>query len=199
MFTGIIEHLAHVKQLELDSGNLHMTLTSPVTHELKIDQSVAHNGVCLTVVKIDGHDYVVTAIEETLKRTNLGRLSIGTEVNVERCMLANGRFDGHIVQGHVDLTAICHEVKETNGSWYFSFTYEPSEQHHLTVEKGSVCINGVSLTVVESKEGFFSVAIIPYTFEHTNFKHLKAGDIVNIEFDVIGKYVARMLQQSGRI
>lgn len=199
MFTGIIEHLAHVKQLEQDSGNLHMTLTSPVTHELKIDQSVAHNGVCLTVVKIDGHDYVVTAIEETLKRTNLGRLSIGTEVNVERCMLANGRFDGHIVQGHVDLTAICHEVKETNGSWYFSFTYEPSEQHHLTVEKGSVCINGVSLTVVESKEGFFSVAIIPYTFEHTNFKHLKAGDIVNIEFDVIGKYVARMLQQSGRI
>jgi riboflavin synthase len=199
MFTGIIEHLAQVKQLKREGGNLHITFTSPVTHELKIDQSVAHNGVCLTVVQIEDNAYRVTAIAETLQRTNLSQLAVGDMVNLERCMAANGRFDGHIVQGHVDLTAICHEVKETDGSWYFSFTYTPAEQHHVTVEKGSVCINGVSLTVVESKEGFFSVAIIPYTFEHTNFKQLKAGDAVNIEFDVIGKYVARMLQQAGRI
>ena len=199
MFTGIIEQQAKVIALKKESGNLHITFSSNLTDELKIDQSVAHNGVCLTVVNITGVEYTVTAIEETLLKTNLGDLELADEVNMERCMPANGRFDGHIVQGHVDTTGTCKEVRETNGSWYFSFNYDPKEKHHVTVEKGSICINGVSLTVVESGIGFFSVAIIPYTFEHTNFKQLRVGDKVNLEFDIIGKYVARMLQQSHLI
>lgn len=199
MFTGIIEQQAKVIALKKESGNLHITFSSNLTDELKIDQSVAHNGVCLTVVNIEGTAYTVTAIEETLLKTNLGDLALADEVNMERCMPANGRFDGHIVQGHVDTIATCKEVRETNGSWSFSFTYEPKEKHHVTVKKGSICINGVSLTVVESGVGIFSVAIIPYTFEHTNFKHLRVGDKVNLEFDIIGKYVARMLQQSNLI
>jgi len=199
MFTGIIEQQAKVIALNKESGNLHITFSNNLTDELKIDQSVAHNGVCLTVVNIEGTAYTVTAIEETLLKTNLGDLKIADKVNIERCMPANGRFDGHIVQGHVDATATCKEVRETNGSWYFSFSYKPKEKHNVTVEKGSICINGVSLTVVESGIGFFSVAIIPYTFEHTNFKQLRVGDKVNLEFDIIGKYVARMLQQSHLI
>ena len=199
MFTGIIEQQAKVIALNKESGNLHITFSNNLTDELKIDQSVAHNGVCLTVVNIEGTAYTVTAIEETLLKTNLGDLKIADKVNIERCMPANGRFDGHIVQGHVDATATCKEVRETNGSWCFSFSYKPKEKHHVTVEKGSICINGVSLTVVESGIGFFSVAIIPYTLEHTNFKQLRVGDKVNLEFDIIGKYVARMLQQSHLI
>lgn len=193
MFTGIIEALAKVNKLAKEGTNLHITLTCPFTHELKIDQSVAHNGVCLTVVEINGSEYTVTAIEETLNRTNLKDLKIGDELNLERCMPMNGRLDGHIVQGHVDTLAICTSVKETDGSWYFAFEYEKSE-NHLTVPKGSVTINGVSLTVVKSNVNSFSVAIIPYTFEHTCFKNLNTGDMVNLEFDIIGKYVARLME-----
>lgn len=192
MFTGIIETLAKIESIEKEGSNVHFTFSSSITHELKIDQSVAHNGVCLTVVKINGNQYTVTAIDETLKRTNLGSLKVGDIVNLERCMPANGRFDGHIVQGHVDTTATCVSVNNLNGSWEFVFEYEANPKH-MTVEKGSITINGVSLTVVDSKANGFSVHIIPYTFEHTNFKTIERGTKVNLEFDIVGKYIAKML------
>ncbi len=192
MFTGIIETLARVEKIENENSNINFTFSSKLTHELKIDQSVAHNGVCLTVVKIEENNYTVTAINETLKRTNLGTLNVGNHVNIERCMPANGRFDGHIVQGHVDTTAKCIKVNDLNGSWEFIFEHE-KDNNFVTVEKGSITINGVSLTVVESTNTTFSVHIIPYTFEHTNFHEIKPGSIINLEFDIIGKYVAKML------
>lgn len=190
MFTGIIEALGTIKRIEKEGSNVHFSLESPISGELKIDQSLSHNGVCLTVVNITDADYTVTAVEETLKRSNFGELKVGDLINLERAMLSNGRLDGHIVQGHVDATATCIEVKELEGSWYYRFRYLPTEEH-LLVDKGSVCINGVSLTVVEPKDDTFSVAIIPYTHENTNFKQLKTGDFVNLEFDIIGKYIAR--------
>ncbi len=182
--------MGEVKAIVPELSNVHFTIASPIGHELKIDQSVAHNGVCLTVVAINGHEHVVTAIKETMDLTNLGKLQIGDFVNLERCMPANGRFDGHIVQGHVDCTAVCESVSDENGSWKYFFTYT---NNGVTVKKGSITVNGTSLTVVDSEKGRFSVAIIPYTYEHTVFKYLKAGDTVNIEFDIIGKYVERML------
>lgn len=192
MFTGIIETLARVEKIENENSNINFTFSSKLTHELKIDQSVAHNGVCLTVVKIEENNYTVTAINETLKKTNLGTLNVGNHVNIERCMPSNGRFDGHIVQGHVDTTAKCVKVNDLNGSWEFVFEHEKNK-NFVTVEKGSITINGVSLTVVESTNTAFSVHIIPYTFEHTNFHEIKPGSIINLEFDIIGKYVAKML------
>lgn len=192
MFTGIIETLAKVESIVKDNSNVHFTFSSSITGELKIDQSVSHNGVCLTVVKIDGNKYTVTAINETLKRTNLGELKVGDHVNLERCMPANGRFDGHIVQGHVDTTAVCKNVNDLKGSWEFEFEHEISKQN-ITVEKGSITINGVSLTVVKSTNNSFSVHIIPYTFEHTNFKNIKPGTKVNLEFDIVGKYVSKLM------
>lgn len=195
MFTGIIENTGIVKKIEREQTNVHYTLTSSLAPELKIDQSLAHNGVCLTVVDIDNNNYTVTAIDETLRKTNLGELKEGDTVNLERAMLMNARLDGHIVQGHVDQTATCTEVHNENGSWIFTFSYDPKLKN-VTIEKGSICINGVSLTVVNSKKSSFSVAIIPYTFEHTGFKQMKAGDSVNLEFDVIGKYVKKLLELS---
>jgi riboflavin synthase len=192
MFTGIIESAAKVVLLKKDNTNLHMSLSCDLTQELKIDQSVAHNGVCLTVVAIDGNQYTVTAIEETLNKTNIGTLKEGDIVNIERAMKMNARLDGHIVQGHVDQTAICTEAIDNDGSWTFSFEYD-SKLNNVTIEKGSICINGVSLTVVDSKANSFSVAIIPYTYEHTGFKTLSVGDKINLEFDVIGKYVKRLM------
>ncbi|ARV09753.1 riboflavin synthase [Winogradskyella sp. PC-19] len=191
MFTGIIEDLGNVKALNKDKDNLHITVRSNITEELKIDQSVAHNGVCLTVVSIDKDEYVVTAIKETLDKTNLGQLEVDTTVNLERAMKLGDRLDGHIVQGHVDQTAVCENVSEQNGSWSYTFKYDAS-LNNVTIEKGSVTVNGVSLTVVNSKVNEFSVAIIPYTYEHTTFKNLKKGSLVNLEFDVIGKYVKRL-------
>ena len=192
MFTGIIESLGEVVNIEKEEENLHLSVKSNITNELKIDQSLAHNGVCLTVVKIDGDVYVVTAIKETLEKSNIGDLEIGSFVNLERAMLANGRFDGHVVQGHVDQTAICKAVEEQDGSWMFTFEYD-SKSRNVTVEKGSITINGVSLTVVNSQVNQFSVCIIPYTKEHTTFNTLKAGDNINLEFDIVGKYVAKLL------
>lgn len=192
MFTGIIEDMGTVSALEANGGNLDLTLTCNFTSELKIDQSVAHNAVCLTVVAIEGDRYTVTAIAETLKRSNLGELKEGDQVNLERCTKLGDRLDGHIVQGHVDQTATVKEVSEQDGSWVYHFSYEPGE--HITIPKGSITVNGVSLTVVDSGSGTFSVAIIPYTHEHTNFSTLKVGDTVNLEFDVIGKYVAAYTQ-----
>lgn len=192
MFTGIIESAAKVMQLRKENTNLHLSLRCDLTSELKIDQSVAHNGVCLTVVAIDGDQYTVTAIEETLNKTNIGTLKEGAIVNIERAMKMNARLDGHIVQGHVDQTAICTQVENKDGSWIFSFEYD-QKLNNVTIEKGSICINGVSLTVVDSKTNGFSVAIIPYTYEHTGFKTLSKGDKVNLEFDVIGKYVKRLM------
>lgn len=192
MFTGIIETLARIEKIEREQSNVHFVFSSTITQELKIDQSVAHNGVCLTVVAISGNTYTVTAIDETLKRTNLGDLAVGHYVNLERCMPANGRFDGHIVQGHVDTTAICKEVNDLNGSWEFVFEHEKGPGN-LTVEKGSITINGVSLTVVRSTAASFSVHIIPYTFEHTTFREIKPGSRINLEFDIVGKYVAKLL------
>lgn len=186
MFTGIIETLGTVTNLQQDSGNMHITLEAPFTSELKVDQSVAHNGVCLTVIEITGSRYKITAIEETLKKTNIGRLKKGDKVNLERSMLMNGRLDGHIVQGHVDGTAVCTEILDCDGSKLFRFTYEGKA---LIVSKGSICVNGVSLTVVDTAPRSFSVAVIPYTFEHTTFHLLQKGGIVNIEFDIIGKYI----------
>lgn len=191
MFTGIIEDLGVVKDLEIDKGNLHITIHSNITSELKIDQSVAHNGVCLTVVSTDKDEYVVTAIKETLDKTNLGQLEVNTAVNLERAMKLGDRLDGHIVQVHVDQTAVCKNISEQNGSWSYTFEYDAS-LNNVTIEKGSVTVNGVSLTVVNSKVNEFSVAIIPYTYEHTTFKNLKKGSLVNLEFDVIGKYVKRL-------
>lgn len=191
MFTGIIETLGRIKSIEKEQENVHFTITSNITSELKIDQSVAHNGVCLTVVAINNNDYTVTAIKETLLKTNLGTWNVGDAVNLERAMKLGDRLDGHIVQGHVDQIGKCIAVKEVNGSWYFTFTYDASLTN-ITIEKGSITINGVSLTVVNSKMNEFSVAIIPYTFEHTNFHSIKEGDVINLEFDVIGKYVSRL-------
>tara|TARA_B100000780_G_scaffold106570_1_gene74621 strand:- start:5949 stop:6536 length:588 start_codon:yes stop_codon:yes gene_type:complete len=193
MFTGIIEELGEVKNIVKESGNIHFTIKATMCPELKIDQSVAHNGVCLTVVSINGNCYTVTAIQETLTKTNLGSIAITDMVNLERCMKMDGRLDGHIVQGHVDKTAICKEVKTEDGSWVFSFEYDKNAPSEVTVEKGSITVNGTSLTVVNSKDNGFSVCIIPYTFENTCFKNIKKGDSVNLEFDIIGKYVARMM------
>ena len=192
MFTGIIEEIGSVKAISREAGNIHFTIAAKMTKELKVDQSVAHNGCCLTVVAIHDECYQVTAIQETLDKTNLNHWEIGTEVNLERCLVMNGRLDGHIVQGHVDVVATCTHYEEQNGSWKYTFQYKDEQ---LTVEKGSVTINGTSLTVVDSQEKGFSVCIIPYTFENTNFKNLKTGDIVNLEFDIIGKYVAKWMQQ----
>ncbi|MES2487304.1 MAG: riboflavin synthase [Bacteroidota bacterium] len=191
MFTGIIETAATIRRIEKENDNIHITLSSPITHELKIDQSLAHDGVCLTVVAIDADSYTVTAIKETLEKTNLSGWAVGTTVNLERAMKLGDRLDGHIVQGHVDQTGVCKSVEEAGGSWYFTFTYDAGPQN-ITIEKGSITVNGVSLTVVNSKNNEFSVAIIPYTFEHTNFNAIKAGTTINLEFDVVGKYVARL-------
>ena len=194
MFTGIIETLGKVTDLQQEQGNLHITIESDISHELKIDQSVAHNGVCLTVVALADGLHVVTAIEETLNKSSLGHLKVGEPVNLERCMQMNARLDGHIVQGHVDQTAICTAFKELDGSWEYTFEYDASTGN-VTVEKGSICVNGISLTVVNSKANTFSVAIIPYTFEHTNLHNVREGSVVNLEFDIIGKYVARLMQR----
>jgi riboflavin synthase len=191
MFTGIIEDLGQIVSIEKEGNNIHFSVKSALTKELKIDQSVSHNGVCLTVINIKDDVYTVTAIKETLAKTNLGDLTIGSLVNLERAMAASSRFDGHIVQGHVDQTGVCKSIKEENGSWMFTITHE--EKDHITVEKGSITINGVSLTVVDAQRTQFSVCIIPYTFEHTTFKTLKAGNTVNLEFDIIGKYVEKLL------
>ena len=191
MFTGIIEDLGQIVNIEKEGNNIHFSVKSALTKELKIDQSVSHNGVCLTVIHINDDVYTVTAIKETLAKTNLGDLTIGSLVNLERAMAASSRFDGHIVQGHVDQTGICNSIKEENGSWMFTITHETKD--HITVEKGSITINGVSLTVVDSQRTQFSVCIIPYTFEHTTFKNLQPGNTVNLEFDIIGKYVERLL------
>lgn len=191
MFTGIIEDLGVVESLEREATNLHLTIQSRLASELKIDQSVSHNGVCLTVVKRNSSSYTVTAIKETLDKTNLNTLTEGAIVNLERGLKLGDRLDGHMVQGHIDQIGICVDVQSQNGSWTYTFEYEPS-LGNITIEKGSVTVNGVSLTVVNSKNTGFSVAIIPYTYEHTNFKHFKIGSVVNLEFDVIGKYVSRL-------
>ncbi len=195
MFTGIVEALGKVVELKKEQSNLHIKIQTPIAKELKIDQSMAHDGICLTVIKVfpEESSYVVTAIQETLDRTNLAHLKDGDEINLERSMKLDGRFDGHIVQGHIDQTATCISVEETEGSWKYWFEYDPNKQN-ITVEKGSISINGVSLTVVDSKPGVFSVAIIPYTYQVTNFHNFKKGTVVNIEFDVFGKYVAKLLK-----
>ncbi|WP_452219997.1 riboflavin synthase [Lacinutrix salivirga] len=195
MFTGIIETIGTVKRMEHHQNNLNLTIESRFTSELKIDQSVAHNGVCLTVVSINNNEYTVTAIEETINKTNLNALKVGSLVNLERGMKLGDRLDGHIVQGHVDQVAKCIGVKETSGSWLYTFNYD-TKLNNVTIEKGSITVNGVSLTVVNSKLNEFSVAIIPYTYEHTTFKSLKENDLVNLEFDVIGKYVKRLHELS---
>ncbi len=194
MFSGIIEMLGEVVDLKTEQSNLHITVKSDFTNELKIDQSVAHNGVCLTVVNIKNENYTVTAIDETLMKTNLGKLNVGDKVNLERCLRVGDRLDGHIVQGHVDQTAVCVDVKEANGSWMYTFEYDASK-NNITVEKGSICINGVSLTVVNSLKNRFSVCIIPYTYEHTNFKNIKSGTVVNLEFDILGKYISKLMNK----
>src|SRR6202000_173141 len=194
MFTGIIETLGKITNLRHDQGNLHITVESPIAVELKIDQSVAHNGVCLTVIALADGTHTVTAIEETLNKTNLGDLKAGDLVNLERCMQMNARLDGHIVQGHVDQTAVCTDFKTLDGSWEYTFEYDAAAGN-VTVEKGSICVNGISLTVVNSKSNSFSVAIIPYTFEHTNLQQVREGSVVNLEFDIIGKYVARLMKR----
>ena len=195
MFTGIIEDLGIVMDLRPEDDNLHLTIKSTITSELKVDQSISHNGVCLTVVKIQGNEYTVTAIKETLEKSNIGNLKIDDTVNIERAMKMNARLDGHIVQGHVDQTAVCTKIKDDNGSWIFTFEYD-AVQNNITIEKGSITINGVSLTVVNSKDYSFSVAIIPYTYDNTNFYKLKKGDVVNLEFDVVGKYVKKLFSLS---
>jgi len=194
MFTGIIEAIGRIREIKVDRTNKHFCFESPISHELRVDQSVAHNGVCLTVTQVEGDRHWVTAIEETLSKSNLGLLQPGDEVNLERCMVANGRFDGHVVQGHVDQTGRCIRVQDQKGSWLYDFEYD-SSGGNVTVEKGSITINGVSLTCFNSKENGFTVAIIPYTFEHTNFHQLKFGSVVNLEFDIIGKYVKRLLNK----
>jgi len=195
MFSGIVEEAARVVGLQKDRENLHITMECSFADELKIDQSISHNGVCLTVVKKDKNSYTVTAIKETLEKSNLGLLKIGDKVNLERSMLMNGRLDGHIVQGHVDQTAVCTEVREAEGSWYFRFEYEPAQDDYVTVEKGSISVNGVSLTVVNSRDRSFEVAIIPFTYEMTNYHQIQAGTLVNLEFDILGKYVAKLLKR----
>ncbi len=193
MFTGIIESLGEVVSITPEGSNHHLQIRASLTPELRVDQSVSHNGVCLTVTKTQQDTYWITAIDETLKKSNLGQLRAGDPVNLERCMPANGRFDGHIVQGHVDQTGICQEVVEQDGSWLYTFTFDPTDDAYLVVEKGSITINGVSLTCFNVHDRGFTVAIIPYTHEHTNFHYLRAGDSVNLEFDILGKYVQRIL------
>jgi len=195
MFTGIVETAAKVVALNKEKENLHITMECPFTDELKIDQSISHNGVCLTVVSIEGNTYTVTAIKETLIKSNLGLVKAGDEINLERSAKLDGRLDGHIVQGHVDQTAVCTDVKESDGSWYYTFEYEPAQDDYITVEKGSVSVNGVSLTVVNSKNNSFQVAIIPFTYEMTNFHNFVPGTVVNLEFDIIGKYIAKIVKQ----
>ena len=194
MFTGIIEAVGELKKLKSEGTNITFTFNAPFTNELKVDQSLAHNGVCLTVIDIQGNDYSVTAIDETLQKTNIGKLHIGNKVNHERCMSAIGRFDGHIVQGHVDETGIVTNIIEQDGSWLFDFEYS-SDSQNITVEKGSICINGTSLTVFNSGTNTFRVAIIPYTYENTIFHTLKVGDVVNLEFDIVGKYIRKMMNK----
>ena len=193
MFTGIIEQIAEVVKVESEGSNVHISLNSNITSELKIDQSVAHNGVCLTVVDINGNEYVVTAIKETLDKSNIGLLVVGSKVNIERCLKLGDRLDGHMVQGHVDQTAKCVEVKKENGSYVYTFKHNLSD--NMTVEKGSVCVNGISLTVINSKDTSFSVAIIPYTHEHTNFHEFELGTVVNIEYDILGKYISKQFMR----
>jgi len=195
MFSGIVEEAAEVVSLEKEKENLHITMQCSFVNELKIDQSISHNGVCLTVVKTTDKTYTVTAIKETLDKTNLGKLVPGSKVNLERSSRLDGRLDGHMVQGHVDQVGVCTDVTEADGSWYFTFEYEPTQDDYMTVEKGSVSINGVSLTVVNSKEKSFQVAIIPYTYDYTNFHQIKKGTIINIEFDILGKYIAKIVKQ----
>jgi riboflavin synthase len=195
MFSGIIEEAAPVVRIEKEKDNVHITMKCSFTKELKIDQSISHNGVCLTVVKKKGDEYTVTAIRETLEKSNLGLLKSGDKVNLERSAKLDGRLDGHMVQGHVDQTAVCTDVSEAGGSWYYTFGYKPLQDDYLTVEKGSVAVNGVSLTVVNSKPESFQVAIIPFTHEVTNFHQIKKGTVVNIEFDILGKYIARIVKQ----
>ena len=194
MFTGIIEAVGELKKLKSEGTNITFTFNAPFTNELKIDQSLAHNGVCLTVIDIQENDYSVTAIDETLQKTNIGKLQIGNKVNLERCMSAIGRFDGHIVQGHVDETGIVTNIIEQDGSWLYDFEYS-SDSQNITVEKGSICINGTSLTVFNSGTNTFRVAIIPYTYENTIFHTLKVGDVVNLEFDIVGKYIRKMMNK----
>lgn len=194
MFTGIVEALAKVEKIEHEQNNIHVWLSCSFVNELKIDQSVSHNGICLTVVDIQNGNYKVTAIQETLEKTNLKHWKEGSFVNLERCMPANGRFDGHIVQGHVDQTGVCTKIEDQNGSWKYIFAHKPLN-NNITVEKGSICINGTSLTVVDSEDTSFSVCIIPYTFDNTVFKYLREGDEVNLEFDILGKYIAKMLKK----
>ena len=198
MFSGIVEDAAQVVAVQQDKGNIHLTMKCSFVNELKIDQSVSHNGVCLTVVSLTEDTYTVTAIQETLDRSNLGLLKAGDKVNLERSMLMNGRLDGHIVQGHVDQTAVCTNVREADGSWYYTFEYTfdkaMAQQGYMTVEKGSVCVNGVSLTVCNSQQNSFEVAIIPYTHDNTNFGQIEKGTVVNLEFDIVGKYISKMMQ-----
>ena len=196
MFTGIIETTGIVTDTRSEADNLHITVKSAISNELKIDQSVSHNGVCLTVVELSPDHHVVTAVKETLSKSNIGSLKNGDQINLERCTKVGSRLDGHIVQGHVDQTARCTDIRDQNGSWLFTFDYDPSVGN-ITVEKGSICVNGVSLTVVNSTEHGFSVAIIPYTYDNTNFNQLQVGSEVNLEFDIIGKYVSRLLAQRG--
>ena len=193
MFTGIIEVLGKIENIEKEGSNVHFTVSSAIASELKVDQSVSHSGVCLTVTECNENLHKVTAIDETLKKSNLGALELGHEVNLERCMISNGRFDGHVVQGHVDKTAKVTGIKEEDGSWIFDFSFGASEE--VVVDKGSICVNGVSLTCFDTTDDSFRVAIIPYTYEHTTFKHLRVGDKVNLEFDIIGKYVRRLLEK----
>ncbi|MFA6126227.1 MAG: riboflavin synthase [Bacteroidales bacterium] len=201
MFSGIVEETAKVVNLVKDQDNLHITMKCSFVDELKIDQSVSHNGVCLTVVKKESGTYTVTAIRETLEKSNLGLLEVGDEVNLERSMRMDGRLDGHIVQGHVDQTAICTRVEEADGSWYYTFEFIPVKDQpgYMVVEKGSVCVNGVSLTVVNARNNSFQVAIIPFTHQITNFHCFQPGSVVNLEFDILGKYIARILQAQGRV
>ncbi len=198
MFTGIIECEGELVSIETEGSNAHLVIRSEISHELKIDQSVSHNGVCLTVVALSDDSHTVTAIDETLRRSNLGSLNIGDNINLERCLRADGRLDGHIVQGHVDTTGTCKSVRNEDGSWIFEFEHAKSVEN-TTVPKGSICVNGVSLTVVDSSPTTFSVAIIPYTYEHTNFRDLKPGSKVNLEFDVLGKYVSAYLMRRGEL
>ena len=195
MFSGIVEEAARVTNLEKDKENLHISIGCSFVNDLNIDQSISHNGVCLTVIKKTDKNYTVTAIMETLEKSNLGLLKTGDLVNLERSTSMNGRLDGHIVQGHVDQVATCSGVREAEGSWYFTFDYVPASDDYITVEKGSVCVNGVSLTVVNSQNNSFEVAIIPYTWEHTNFHTIKKGTVVNLEFDIIGKYIVKIVRQ----
>ena len=195
MFTGIIETMGTITRIEREGGNVHYSLSSKITQELKIDQSLAHNGVCLTVVAIDGNEYTVTAIQETLDKTALKQWAVRDKINLERAMRLGDRLDGHLVQGHVDEVATCTSIEDQNGSWLYRFSYN-KESKNITIEKGSICVNGTSLTVVGSTSNTFGVAIIPYTYEHTVFHQLQKGDLVNIEFDMVGKYIAKIKQHS---